>query len=359
MGPRFTDVCRIASAKLLTFPQFTKLFFAFFSFYLYFCFTFRLILFCKAPVTPFVYVKCSFGNLNLCDPFHTLIHFYNMRETLKKLRDALRPIYGDRETEAIIRIIFHHLKGWNSVDMIMHEDDPLSHFVSGEIDGILFRLLNHEPIQYITGEARFHGMDFHVTPDVLIPRPETDQLVDLIIDNANDAPDLKVLDIGTGSGCIAIALARNLPFSHVSAIDISSKAIDVAKENANNLNAKINFIQADIFKWSAPDDSFDIIVSNPPYIDESEKSAMEHNVLDFEPHSALFVPDSDPLLFYHRITLIAKDALTDHGRLYFEINPRHASQLKEWIRSQGFDDVEIIKDAFEKDRFISASIHKS
>lgn len=187
-----------------------------------------------------------------------------MRETLKKLRDALRPIYGDRETEAIIRIIFHYIKGWSVADMLMHEHEPLSPFVKKEVDDILARLLRHEPIQYITGEARFHGMEFHVTPDVLIPRPETDELVDIITDKWGDISDLRVLDIATGSGCIAISLARTLPFANVEAMDVSEKALEVAEGNARNLKAKVNFINADIFRWTPDKDRYDIIVSNPP-----------------------------------------------------------------------------------------------
>lgn len=277
-----------------------------------------------------------------------------MRETLRKLRDGLRPIYGDGETEAIIRIIFHHLKGWNTVDMIMNEGEPLSDFVKGEIDVILGRLLDHEPIQYITGEARFHGMEFYVTPDVLIPRPETDELADIIIDEAGNREDLDVLDVATGSGCLAIALARSLPFPKVTALDISEKAIEVAKENARRLKAAVRFIRADVFDWKAPADSFDIVVSNPPYIDESEKVAMERNVLDFEPHEALFVPDSDPLVFYRRISSVAASALRRGGRLYFEINPRHASDFPPLLASEGFVETELLRDSGGHLRFVKA-----
>ena len=276
-----------------------------------------------------------------------------MRETLKKLRTNLYPIYGKGETEAIIKIIFHHLKGWNTVDMIMHEPEPLSSFIKGEVEKILNRLLNHEPIQYITGEARFHGMEFSVNPSVLIPRPETEELVDIITDTVGERPDLRVLDIGTGSGCIAISLARSLKFPHVSALDLSSEAILTARLNAERLKVKINFILADILSASLQKE-FDIIVSNPPYIDESEKKDMDDNVLLHEPHNALFVPDSNPLIFYKRITLLSQNALLPGGYLFFEINPRHASQLKKFIASGGFSEVEIIKDSFGKDRFIKA-----
>lgn len=277
-----------------------------------------------------------------------------MKETLIKLRKELRPVYGQRETEAIIRIMFHFLKGWNTVDILMHENEPLSDFILHEIDSILKRLLKHEPIQYITGKARFHGMEFKVTPDVLIPRPETDELTDLIIDDCADKEDLDILDIATGSGCIAISLARNIPFSNVTALDISAKALDVARLNAENLKANVKFIHADIFNWQPSDNSFDIIVSNPPYIDMSEKEGMEPNVLDHEPASALFVPDSDPLVFYKRISSLASNALRPGGTLYFEINPRHANGFYPLLSSHGFQNVEILKDFQGRHRMVKA-----
>jgi len=277
-----------------------------------------------------------------------------MRDTLRKLREILRPLYGNGETEAIIRIMFHYLKGWNTVDIIMHEDASLSPLIKSEIDAILKRLVKHEPIQYITGEARFHGMEMKVTPDVLIPRPETDELVDIIVSDAGETEDLRVLDIGTGSGCIAIALASSLRFPTVTAVDISDAALAVARENASNLKANVSFIKEDILTVS-PEGIFDIIVSNPPYIDESEKSGMEPNVLDYEPKIALFVPDDNPLLFYKRIAEIAVRKLSPAGKLYFEINPRHADELSRYLTDCGFDDVQVIRDSFGKLRFIKAT----
>ena len=276
-----------------------------------------------------------------------------MRELLKKLRDALRPLYGNGETEAIIRILFHHLKGWNTVDLLVHEQDEASPFLQKEVDGILSRLLDHEPIQYITGEARFHGLELKVTPDVLIPRPETAELVDIIIDDANGKEDLRVLDLCTGSGCIAVALARSLKFPEITAVDVSAPALRVAVENASMLKTKVRFLERDIFKWN-PSDSYDIIVSNPPYIDESERKGMEENVLRYEPSQALFVPDDNPLIFYRRIAEIAVDSLTPSGYLYLEINPRHTADLKKLLEDKGFIDVEVIKDSYDRLRFIRA-----
>ena len=277
-----------------------------------------------------------------------------MKETLKKLHAALDPIYGKSESDAIIRLIFHYLKGWSLTDMLIHQDEELSPYIRQKIEEILQRLLKNEPIQYITGEARFHGMDFKIRPGVLIPRPETDELVDLIIDENKDKDDLRVLDVCTGSGCIAITLARNLLFSKVTALDISPIAIEVARENSTALKTKIELVEADIFKWNASG-KYDIIVSNPPYVMDQEALTMDKNVLDYEPHEALFVRDENPLEFYSRIADIAKTSLEADGKLYFEINPLTAGSLKMLLQSKGFSDIKILPDTSGKSRFLSCS----
>ena len=209
-------------------------------------------------------------------------------------------------------------------------------------------------MEFIFGNADFYGMKLKVTRDTLIPRPETAELVDLIV-KENNRKDLRVIDLGTGSGCIAIALSRNLPFAEVTAVDIS-----VARENAKALHCDINFVNADIISLADNHDTaikgpFDIIVSNPPYIAENEKSEMDKNVTEFEPESALFVPDSDPLKFYKAELKYAETALSDGGRIYFEINPIYAEELKQLTEKSGFSDVELIRDSFGKERFLSAS----
>lgn len=264
----------------------------------------------------------------------------------------LTPAYGEGEAKAMMRLIFHHLKGWGMTDLAIHADNPASDYLQSSVAKIIERLKTNEPLQYILGEAYFYGMNLKVTPATLIPRPETAELVDLIVKDYGDRKDLRVLDVGTGSGAIAIALARNLPFSDVSAIDISADAIAVAKENASNLRASVDFRQADIFKFNPEPDSLDIIVSNPPYIDESEKTSIEDNVLDYEPHSALFVPDDNPLLFYKAIADIAVDALVKGGRLYFEINPRHADEMVAMLQTKGFVNIRSHRDISGKIRFI-------
>ena len=277
-----------------------------------------------------------------------------MRKTLKHIREVLVPRFGKGETEAMIRLIFHHLKGWNATDMVINSDKELSEYTRGKIDEILERVLKGEPIQYVTGEAYFYGMDLMVTPDVLIPRVETQELVDFIVKKYDGVSDLKILDVGTGSGCIAIALARNLPFAQVTGIDISEKALDVAKENGEKLKANVNWVKADVFDFSPAADSFDIIVSNPPYVMMSEQRDMEANVLEHEPWVALFVPDDDPLRFYRRIAKMGIDALKDGGTLWFELNAQLADETAKLVKSLGYEDVTLERDIAGKWRFIEA-----
>lgn len=277
-----------------------------------------------------------------------------MQSTIQKIKDTLSPLYSKGEIQNIIRIIFENLKNYSQVDIIMNRDEILSDFIKQKIDVILKRLLNREPIQYIFSEAYFQGMTLKVSPDTLIPRPETEELVDIII-KENNHSDLRILDIGTGSGAIAIALARALRFPVVDAIDISSEAIDIAKENAISLKVKINFMIKDILSIeNPPENIYDIIVSNPPYITNEEKTSMEVNVLDYEPHSALFVPDNEPLLFYTAISSYAKQALKPGGRIYFEINNKFGKETANLLSDCGFTSVNITKDMYGLDRFVSA-----
>lgn len=278
-----------------------------------------------------------------------------MKETIRKIKDTLAGIYSQGEIKSMIRLIFEKLKGYSQVDLIMHENDTLSDYIRGEIDKILARLLRHEPIQHILGEAYFHGLMLKVTPHTLIPRPETEELVDIIV-KENPHTDLHVLDIGTGSGAIAIALARSLRFPCVDATDISQDALDTAQENAKNLKVKINFSRTDILTAQATgNEDYDIIVSNPPYITDSERATMESNVLEYEPHTALFVPDDDPLRFYRACTVFASKALRPGGRIYFEINSRFGKETALLLTDHGFTDALVTKDMYGLDRFVSAT----
>lgn len=278
--------------------------------------------------------------------------------TLKQLLDASRsrltPVYGGSEASWLLRIIMEHIKGWNQVELLMRADKEVSDFTVTRVNEVIDRLLAYEPIQYIFGDTYWHGMTLKVSPAVLIPRPETEELVDIITKD-NPQPDLRVLDVCTGSGCIAIALAKFMNFPEVTAIDISDRAIAVAKENAALQKVKVDFQTADALDLGAAlTAKYDIVVSNPPYVMDKEKSAMDANVLDHEPAIALFVPDSDPLKFYKAIADYAADALTDDGRLYFELNPLTADSLKDWMQQSGWRDVSLLPDLHAKTRFMIA-----
>ena len=272
----------------------------------------------------------------------------------RSLRARLEGMYGTGEATAMVRLIFNVMKGWSATDMIVNADREISDMFRNQVGKVMERIERGEPIQYVLGTARFYGMDLKVDSRVLIPRPETEELIDMIVARFKNREDLKVLDIGTGSGAIAIALSRNLPFSDVTGIDLSEGALQVARENAADLHARISLIHADIFKWMPEPDSLDIVVSNPPYIPEEEKRDMETNVLDYEPASALFVPDSDPLVYYRRIAEVASVGLRVDGIIYFEINPRFAEQIKKMLEERGYLDVEVTQDISRRDRFVSA-----
>lgn len=279
-----------------------------------------------------------------------------MKESVMEMRRRLEPIYGKDESRAMIREIFRVLKGWDATEFIIRltDDYPLSDYIRSKIEDILGRLERHEPLQYILGEAHFYGLDLHVEPGVLIPRPETEELVRVIAAD-NPSSDLRVVDLGTGSGAIAIALSRYMSFPEITAIDLSPKAIEVATDNVKALKCNgIRVVQGDMTKWSPKSASLDVVVSNPPYVDESEKAGMEANVRDYEPAEALFVPDSDPLKFYRAIAPEALEGLKPGGRLYFEINPRHADELKAMLAHDGFTNVELWRDAQGAYRYIKA-----
>lgn len=279
-----------------------------------------------------------------------------VREELLEIRSRLEGVFDRREKEAIILLIFAYIKEWSRVDLIINEGKELSDFSKNEIDRLVDRLILGEPIQYITGQARFYGMDFKVRPGVLIPRPETEELVDWIRNDSEGKSDLSILDIGTGSGCIAIALAKHLSFPNVTAIDVSQTAILQAKENADKFKVKIILIKADMYEWSPSPKSYDVIVSNPPYIAPDEKNDMEVRVKDFEPSEALFVEGKDPIKPYKRIEEIASSALKPKGLVYLELNPRFADDVKKYFESNGWQDVEIRIDSYGKKRMLKATL---
>ncbi len=270
---------------------------------------------------------------------------------MRQTRSIIAPATGDREAAAISREIMYDLKGWDLTQLAIRGQDPVSDFIAGKALDAARRVAAGEPVQYIFESAGFYGMRLKVTPATLIPRPETAELVDMIVKRFGDSKDLRILDIGTGSGCVAIALRRFLPFPEVTAIDISDEALAVARENAKTLKAAISFRREDILSATPGSDQYDIIVSNPPYIAEHERATMEKNVLDHEPESALFVPDSDPLRFYCAILRYASDgALAPGGTIYFEINPLYAAELRQLASALGFT-AEILPDAQSRSRF--------
>lgn len=258
------------------------------------------------------------------------------REAKDYVHHRLDAHYGPAAVESIWLVLMEDIMGWRAVDAVLYAEAELPEFMPRKLDEIATRLLNDEPLQLVMGSTVFHGHRFKVTRHTLIPRPETQQLVDMIIDE-NPFADLRVLDIGTGSGCIAVSLARGLKFASVTATDVSLEALAVAEENARALKARVRFEHCDILAAATPrQSSLDIIVSNPPYVTESEKASMMPNVLNYEPAEALFVPNDDPLLFYRAIARYAEAALTPHGKLYVELNQHYGDATCELLRQYGF-----------------------
>ena len=272
-----------------------------------------------------------------------------------KLATTLAPKVGAGEAKEMALIIFENLKGWSMTDILVKGDSEVSDFIVEKAENVLKRIVDYdEPIQYIFGKAHFYGMIFDVTRDTLIPRQETAQLVDIIVEENGEDKDLIVLDIGTGSGCIAVSLARNLKFPRVIGIDISAGAIEVAHKNAVSHKVNVDFVCADFFAYPDTDNKFDIIVSNPPYIAVSEAKDIERNVLDYEPHTALFVSDKNPLKYYSAISVYGIKNGKPGSRLYFEINPLFAEELKSMVEKAGWENVTLIRDMFGKNRFLKA-----
>ena len=272
--------------------------------------------------------------------------------TYRQLWQRLVPVYGKGEAQAIARLIYEVRYGLTLSDLLMGRD---SNVPQDELEQIAIRLERQEPVQYILGQAEFCGRTFIVNKHVLIPRPETAELCQWII--ATNATH--ILDIGTGSGCIAITLAAEMPEAEVTAWDISEEALKVAEENAKRTNVHVKFEQVDALHLTSDichqtSDVFELIVSNPPYICNKERVAMETNVLEHEPHTALFVPDDDPLLFYRAIAQYGQTALKEGGWLYFEMNPLYAEPLREMLSKMSYHDIEIKEDQYGKQRMIRA-----
>jgi release factor glutamine methyltransferase len=273
--------------------------------------------------------------------------------TYETLWHLLTPLYGEGEAKAIARMVYEVRFGLTFTDLCIGKDTQLSADDQAELEEIALRLERHEPVQYVLGKAEFMGNWYDVEPGVLVPRPETQELVRWIVLKDTTA---NILDIGTGSGCIAITLAGMYPEAEVTAWDISEKALKVAQGNAKRFGVNVNFEQVDILANSQQlmVNSYDVIVSNPPYICHKERETMNQNVLDYEPHEALFVPDDDPLLFYRAIAEYGTKALKPEGWLYFEINPLYAEPLCELLSTMSYHDIECKDDQYGKQRMIRA-----
>lgn len=277
-----------------------------------------------------------------------------IKEILRSISSKLY-LYDAKEGENISFILIEKVLGISRMDLILNKEIEIPAYKKNILEESLTRLIKGEPIQYVIGEAFFYKRIFNVNHHVLIPRQETEELVEIIIQENKKINPLKILDICTGSGCIAISLQKEMLDSEVFALDVSEDALKIAKENATTLDAKITFLQKDILLKGLDDlpQELDIIVSNPPYVTENEKTLMHTNVLDFEPSLALFVKDNNPLLFYKEIAIKSFNLLKKEGSLYFEINEKFGKEIQTLLKDLNYSSVRILKDIKGKDRFVS------
>lgn len=278
-----------------------------------------------------------------------------MQASINDIRKELSGLYPPEEIESFIRIIFRKLKQYTLTDFVLKQDEVLAEKEKDQIKQIAARLKNREPIQYVLGETEFYGLPFRVKPGVLIPRPETEELVDWVL-KSRKTESLRILDVGTGSGCIPISLKKHWPKAHIMACDISEEALEVARMNAGLNQTEIAFFHLNILNPLLPDSfpKIDILISNPPYVTESEKAAMNDNVLKYEPARALFVPDHDPLLFYRALAIFGKNYLSHGGQLFLEINEAFGDECRDLLKENGFSYIRLKKDLQGKNRMIFA-----
>lgn len=275
-----------------------------------------------------------------------------MQTTIQYIGSELKKLYPESEVRAFTRMIIEHVCSWDFTTQILKRDEQLSAEQQRKIKTIVSRLKHFEPIQYILGEAEFYGLKLAVNSSVLIPRPETEELVQWIT-TSNLPQNSKILDIGTGSGCIALALKKMLDNAKISGIDISESALEVARENAGRNNLEVDFFQSDILNWQSISlGTFDVIVSNPPYVRNSEKTEMKTNVLAHEPENALFVSDENPLVFYRAIAGFAQNYLSGGGFLFFEINENMGGEMTDLLIEKGFREIQVRKDLNDKNRML-------
>ena len=277
-----------------------------------------------------------------------------MHPVVNEIRDALRGYYPDSEAFSIAKMLLVEVFGFSTLELYGGKDKEISGKRRDVLNEMIARLQKNEPIQYIIGIETFGGLTFEVDENVLIPRPETWEMVQWIVADCQSNPACRILDIGTGSGCIAISLAKHISQAEVEAWDVSEGALQVAKKNGEKNGVDVCFRQQDVLKTIAGSTRYDVIVSNPPYIAEKEKKVMDANVLDWEPSLALFVPDEDPLLFYRKIAQLGLEMLAEDGALYFEINQAYGQETLQMLKDLGYTQTELKKDAWDNDRMIKA-----
>lgn len=288
-----------------------------------------------------------------------------LQSLFRDVTKTLSSVYDQHEARTLSFMLLEHLFNVSRVDILADKDTTFSAFQRNQLQGMLDRLVKHEPIQYVLGETEFYGLTLEVGPGVLIPRPETEELVEWVVtDLVGRVPSPSIADVCTGSGCIALALASRLPSAMVRATDISEEALTIARRNADRYSSPIDIRQADALSDNPFGDEettssilFDAVVSNPPYIRQSERANMEANVLEYEPELALFVPDQSPLLFYEAIARAAMLRLKPDGALYFEINSGLGPQTLVMLAKLGYVATELRKDAYGNDRMIKAKIN--
>ncbi len=277
-----------------------------------------------------------------------------LKEAFQNFQSLIQRNYEIEEARSISQIVFKEVLGYDTIQLILNENDLLPASIFEQLDYIAFQLNEHKPIQYIIGHTEFYGLIFEVNESVLIPRPETEELVDWIIKDHKDAQSLNILDIGTGSGCIPITLKYNIPQAKVNSIDVSKEAIAIALKNSLKNNVELFIHHQDVLQLQQLESDYDVVVSNPPYVLESEKSEMRKNVLDYEPSIALFVNDNDPLIFYKKIINLVENTTNKETHLYFEINESYAEELIKLFDLQKWQRPELRKDIRGKDRMIKS-----
>ncbi|MBX0335087.1 peptide chain release factor N(5)-glutamine methyltransferase [Pontibacter sp. HSC-14F20] len=281
-----------------------------------------------------------------------------IQQTAQFIRESIQHAYPEPEAGAIAQLVLEHVLRKSRMQLSLAQQEELNPEQEEQVRQAVERLKKQEPVQYVLGTAHFYGLDLQVDERVLIPRPETEELVDLVVREHSGRIGLRVLDICTGSGCISLALAANLQADRVYGLEVSEGAMKVARANARQQKLPVAWLEQDVFEpiqGIAPH-SLDIITSNPPYVKEQEKSLMRANVLEFEPHLALFVPDEDPLRYYRRIAEVGAGLLKKGGRLYFEINEQYGEEVRQLLLQAGFTQAQVVQDLFGKDRIVKGEL---